>query len=394
MSTFGKNAGSNSPPISWDRMAEPQDDRYDTEVVLELMRRRGYVRRSLGGTPTFFDGKVAIVHYPVAAFPPSCKPAPADHPNLTAACDLVRLWPLAFQQIQDLLESVSVFLLEGADRSYRSYSFLDRFGVIAATINHPVDLAECLVHEMAHHKLCALGVEIDRAERIVINKPERVFLSPIRYDRLRPMSAVLHAQYAFTYAAALQIEMAKGAEPEEYRRDAGNMLAGILPKLEFGERVIRDFAETDSAGDDFLRGYFAWLTRLLAEGHAVLDELGIVPQEFVHPLAAKISQDDARTRVSTGLHLLRPTKIDRVEQSDVEDEAVLYALDSERAFSLNSSAREIWGLCDGRRTVAGISEELGQRFHCPGQALLPDIVENVAQLYSLGLVELGGAEPG
>lgn len=56
--------------------------------------------------------------------------------------------------------------------------------------------------------------------------------------------------------------------------------------------------------------------------------------------------------------------------------------------SLNRSARAIWELCDGRRTLAEISQELGRDLGCPGDELLDDVEAAVRQLSELSLVEM------
>jgi coenzyme PQQ biosynthesis protein PqqD len=66
---------------------------------------------------------------------------------------------------------------------------------------------------------------------------------------------------------------------------------------------------------------------------------------------------------------------------------LLYAAEGETAFSLNDSARAIWELCDGQRTVADLCRELGERFACEESQLLSDVTRTVAQLQQLGLLE-------
>lgn len=95
---------------------------------------------------------------------------------------------------------------------------------------------------------------------------------------------------------------------------------------------------------------------------------------------------------------------DAVQQSDCQrprrkalqehallDEMLLYAPSQEAAFSLNASAKAIWELCDGQRTLTEICRELGGRFHCPGNQLLADVRNTLLQLQKLGLLETEAA---
>ena len=85
----------------------------------------------------------------------------------------------------------------------------------------------------------------------------------------------------------------------------------------------------------------------------------------------------------------RPRQRSRIEAHDALHEAVLYDPERDMAFSLNVSAKAIWELCDGRRTVAEISEELGQTLGCSGVELLPDVGAAILYLHELDLVEVG-----
>ena len=275
--------------IDWRRIAEPQVDQYDTLVVLEFAKKSGYIRQGIGNDPTFCDGKVAIRKDPSTLHFPDCIPADPSHPNVQKGSELLRLWQPVLSQFQLLIESVAIvdYTLHSADLVVGSIcgSGNKGFGTIAATINHHVGFAEALVHEMAHHKLRALGVQFEESERIILNLPDQKFHSPIRYDCLRPMSAVLHAQYSYTYVSALDIKIINAAIDNE--RDyiiAKDSLASNLPKLEFGLQVIQDNATLDSAGNNFIEGLIDWSKQLFREAYVIFEKFQINPAEFNHPL--------------------------------------------------------------------------------------------------------------
>ncbi|NEQ66800.1 MAG: PqqD family peptide modification chaperone [Symploca sp. SIO2D2] len=381
-------------------MAEPQSDQYDTIIALEFARRHGYTRKEVGSDPTFFDGKVAIRKDSALSDQYSlCIPASPDHPNIKRACDLIRLWPKVFIQCQFLIESVSVFIDTQASCDAEQGSIYNigsicssgthGFGTIASTINSHVGFAEAIVHEMAHHKLRALGVEFESAERIIRNPIGQKFKSPIKLDCLRPMSAVLHAQYSYTYVSALDIEIiTAGKAAERDRCIAEVSLAKNLPKLEFGLKVIEDNAEVDHAGADFLEGYFNWLDYVLEAGYQILDEFGISPQVFVHPLETHDDCGDSTDLLQDG-HTV-PCRLSSIEEHDLGDEMLLYSLDKEIGISLNSSAKAIWELCNGKRTVDEISEELSLSLDLSSADLLPEVKAAITQLSKFGLLKLAG----
>lgn len=285
--------------IEWERLAEPQIDQYDTFVALNLAKQAGYVRSEIGNSPTFFDGRVAIrpdqsLHenntIQSIAFK-DCVPADPNHPNVSIATEFVRLWQPAFKQFQLIMESVTVvyyickkedgFILR-ANSGYGSKGF----GTMIATINDPAGFAETLVHELAHHKLRAFGVQMEQASRIILNSPAQLFHSPVRYDSLRPMSAVLHAQYAFTHISELNIRMINSNIDDEICYEtAKESLSVNLPKLDFGLQILKKDAILDDYGNQFFCGLKRWTESVFQRGYAILDRFKIEPQKFIHPLS-------------------------------------------------------------------------------------------------------------
>jgi hypothetical protein len=202
---------------------------------------------------------------------------------------LLRLSPEVLTQLVSLIDTVSLFLDAQVPDDWVVGSICGQgaegFGSIATTLNHHAGFAEALVHEMAHHKLRALGVGVEAAERLVTNPPGQLYPSPIRYDCLRPMTAVVHAQYSYTYISALDLKIVQGpTPPDRTRRIAQGSLAPILPKLEFGLKVIADNVTVDALGGDFFDGFLRWNRRVLEDGYAILEALGVRPQPFKHRL--------------------------------------------------------------------------------------------------------------
>jgi hypothetical protein len=85
---------------------------------------------------------------------------------------------------------------------------------------------------------------------------------------------------------------------------------------------------------------------------------------------------------------IHPRQLMGVKAYELWDEMVLYSPVHKMAFSLNSSARAVWDLCNGKRTLVEISQELGQRFNSSESELLSDVKATVIKLGQLGLLEL------
>jgi hypothetical protein len=78
-----------------------------------------------------------------------------------------------------------------------------------------------------------------------------------------------------------------------------------------------------------------------------------------------------------------PRRIDGVLEAALPDELLLHVPGDSTASVLNATARAVWELCDGRRSVEAIARELAQRFDAaPGDILtsVRDVVRDLARL--------------
>ena len=283
-------SGSEFVRIDWSRCAEPQPDQHDSVACWDLVtttttpvRSRPHRRRLPGGDPTIFDGAVAVRYIAdVVPGAPRNAHGPLEHPNLALAAEYLRRWPEAYLQFRTLMDSIHPMIdtqiplsAYGRARGSNSHSDEDRFGTMYGTVHDPVGLSEAMVHEMAHNKLRGLGVYVERAFRIVTNPPDQLFESPIRKDRPRPMSAVLHAQYSFIYVTQLDLKCL-AEETDPVVADAWlSMLALNVPRMELGFEEIRRSIALDATGRLFIDGFFAWSERVISEGTRLLDRHGV-----------------------------------------------------------------------------------------------------------------------
>ena len=84
--------------------------------------------------------------------------------------------------------------------------------------------------------------------------------------------------------------------------------------------------------------------------------------------------------------LARPHQSPDIVCSEVLDELVAYAPATSQAVSLNVSARAIWELCDGTRTLDDICNELSASAGMPPEALRADVQAAIEQMRDLGLL--------
>jgi hypothetical protein len=271
--------------IDWSRMAAPQADGYDTEVVLRLVeqepapwRPQPPRRPAVGSAPAVCAGTVAVAVGDEPLLPqPRFAAVDGVHPNFAKALDYVARWPAASAQFPGVVHTVQCFTdtaVGPAERSSRlgsaSHSINERFGVIGLTIDNALATAQAVVHEMAHHKLRAMGVANEDAIRIVANPPKDLYPSPVVVEQPRPMTAVLHAEYSFIHVTELDLMMLESEQDEKSRADILVLLARNVPRMEAGFATISQHIKTDEPGKVFIDAFLDWSDQVLRRGRRAL----------------------------------------------------------------------------------------------------------------------------
>ena len=73
----------------------------------------------------------------------------------------------------------------------------------------------------------------------------------------------------------------------------------------------------------------------------------------------------------------------------VQEELVILDSDSQKVHRLNSTAGFVWNHCDGTATAEQIAADLAKSYAVDLEKVLPDVVEAIAALQTLGLLEPG-----
>jgi HEXXH motif-containing protein len=252
--------------LDWTRLAEPAPDGYDTAVTLERAALRGY-RRPPATQPAFLDGAVALAHvYAGEAWSPPVPDAEPEVTPIVAGADrLLERVPVLRAQAKRLLHALHPAVLGGRSPpsgNSRSHSLGHRFGTMWATTACPIGLAHAVVHEMAHQKLRALGLAVEDSGTVVTNPRTELFPSPV-LPRPRPMSAVLHATYSFSYVLALDLACVDH-EDRGVRRVVAHAVERNAARVAQGLGTLRGHARPAAGSGAFLPALFVWIERLLS----------------------------------------------------------------------------------------------------------------------------------
>ena len=80
--------------------------------------------------------------------------------------------------------------------------------------------------------------------------------------------------------------------------------------------------------------------------------------------------------------------IEGIELTEMEGEGILYWREQTKMLYLNESARVIWQLCDGGRTVSEIMDALAAEFPGLETEVSLQVPELIAQFVAEGVLEL------
>lgn len=203
------------------------------------------------------------------------QPESVDHPNIAAARDLFEHWPEAQAGFGALVSRFwPLGLVDEPDKRARgscSGHQITEDGHRAAyvTVYDPIGCWEGLLHEWGHLRLWTLGVELETHDGgLLEHDDEERFVSPIRRDKLRPMSAVLHGVYCWV----LMNDGRQRLFGKVNDAQLPGCLAWDLPKIEEGIITISEHARWTESGEAFGDALLEYAARVVANGWDLLGE--------------------------------------------------------------------------------------------------------------------------
>ena len=86
-----------------------------------------------------------------------------------------------------------------------------------------------------------------------------------------------------------------------------------------------------------------------------------------------------------------PRRVDGLLECDLPEELLLHVPGGPVAIALNASARAVWELCDGHRSIETIALDLTERFEAAPGEILAAVRDVIGELVGLQLLRLPGA---
>lgn len=254
--------------IDWLRVAEPQEDGYDVQVIAEGLRTRYGWTKTQMHPDTLHIGSIIITDGGV------------DTPTMVSALDTITLpqidaiegylkvWPTGWTMMQALVDEFWVKRRPGAgvgSMGYCSRHYLpDTISgrtVVCVTIGDPQGCAEGMYHEVAHIRLWALGIGIASHSGLLFeNQDTELYDSPYRNDIQRPMSALIHGLYAWTMLTTNDIHVRTSSMeyPDPY-------IQRNYDRLKQGLDTVATHVRPTPIGRPFIDGLLTWGERVIAK---------------------------------------------------------------------------------------------------------------------------------
>lgn len=165
---------------------------------------------------------------------------------------------------------------------------------VCSTYMNPISAGDGIVHEVWHQRLHALGIDFEtHAGLFFTNSDEEVFDSPIRKDKLRPMPAVIQAQYSYIgvteYYKTLIDSLFRDNPSQNEKINTPNIHSANLDSWlrasarnvyrirEGVETINSNIKPTPDIGERFMFGYMSYANRVINEA---IDQLKYYENRF------------------------------------------------------------------------------------------------------------------
>jgi len=144
---------------------------------------------------------------------------------------------------------------------------LDPDGKLIVYVTHtnvPGSVNGCW-HEFGHLRLHALGVDMETNEnKVFFTNQEHKYVSPVRKDKYRPLTACLHGLYAWSLMMAYDLKIYK------INPDHLVFMKMNFPKVEEGVHTLSTKADMTESGHQLLDEYFDWCLSMVKRVKRIL----------------------------------------------------------------------------------------------------------------------------
>lgn len=262
----GENVG-----IDWRRIARPQDDGYDSKVIHAFDTARGWKKAVYEPADvTLCEGQIAIRAPRIAmSMGDGTLVATPNQEWANRQTQALNTWDAGYRAMRGYLDElwpwVSGVVGKGCSSGHAVWTPERNYHGVFITIDDWQGCAQGFYHEFGHLRLESLGIHVESHDgALLLNPPDELYTSSVRYDVKRPMSAVLHGVYAWLMFTENDLHVSPDADT--FRQYASHN----LPKIVAGINEIHCYAKWTPNGQAFADGLFDWSDDILERGQKLL----------------------------------------------------------------------------------------------------------------------------
>lgn len=262
--------------IDWTKLAKPQPDYSDVEALREL--EPGWTQPVLSAGTKFLLDSIAIDPQVGVGRMSSYKAIATNITDEWIATQNAYLnkWSVGEGMLRVYLDYFWPFYIptwgEGGKGCSSGHQMIDAkhtYHAVYVSTNDPGGCAQGIYHEAAHLRLESMGIKIETHDgRLLLNGVDELFDSSVRFDKKRPMSAVLHGVYAWLMFTENDYHNFKAGmfSIDDYR----SYVERNIPKIIKGMDEIDAHARWTDEGKDFFAGVSDWAIDLIERTQGVL----------------------------------------------------------------------------------------------------------------------------
>ena len=271
----------------WYTLARPQPDGRDISLLAQYENNRtGWVKATPNTAVTLLDGTIAVYAGPRLhrGMGPNARAATSEEITAAWATEqekYLRAWDVGCEALKHYLDEYWAYEMVNDDGSLRhgagcssGHISFDRDPEVTSHCVQvtKTDLQGCaqgIFHEYAHLRLETLGIEVETHDGILLlNGPDELYDSSVRFDIKRPMSAVLHGVYAWLMFTENDYHVyqanACGCNPSHAKSRFIQYSQHNIPKIQNGIAEIQRYGKFTPEGAEFIRGVYDWADDLCA----------------------------------------------------------------------------------------------------------------------------------
>jgi hypothetical protein len=263
------------------RIMLPENDDFGSIVIGQLAgfnSKTGVPELPTKREYSIFDNRVVVGFFDQTCMvEPRYKRALAANDVFDEAGRYLNTWPGMFQQVKALSKVIQPFNDSSIKPEYIRYAVGSSssseglpFGYLCVTVDNAIGLAQAIVHEFAHHKLRAIG--IDEKSSTIVDCSSGFIASPLDITHRVSPARAFHDIYTYMHVLQLNITMAKTFSDSDQSDNLYQLLFKNRLRIEYAFNTVIPDMYTKPQFKTFYESLIEWMYKGLLESKQLLAE--------------------------------------------------------------------------------------------------------------------------